>query len=111
MYSVDITEHADEDLDNIIKYLRDELASPGAASDFVDKVYECYDRLEENPYIYSECYDGYLKSERYRRAVIKNYVLLYKVDENLKQVIVYRFFHGMQDYANLISITSLFTLV
>lgn len=102
MYSVDITEHAEEDLDNIVEYMRDDLTSPGAASDFVNKVFECYDRLEENPYIYSECYDAYLRSEHYRRAIIKNYILLYKVFEEQKLVIVYRFFHGMQDYASLV---------
>ena len=102
MYNVEITQQADEDLDSIVKYISDDLASPGAASDFADKVFDCYDRLEGNPNIYSECYDAYLKSEHYRRAVIKNYVLIYKVFEEQKQVIVYRFFHGMQDYINLL---------
>lgn len=102
MYNLDITDHADEDLDKILTYIEEDLSSPGAATAFADKVYECYDRLEDNPYIYEECRDPKLKAEGYRRAVIKNYILLYKIYENEKQVIVHRFFYGRQDYVNLI---------
>ena len=102
MYSVDITDSAEEDLDSIIFYIANELNAKKAASDFVGKVYECYDRLEDNPYIYTECRDTRLKKEGYRRAVIKNYVLLYKIDEDTKEVVVHRFFYGGQDYANLV---------
>ena len=101
MYSLDITDHAEEDLAKIITYIAESLNAPKAASDFADKVYDCYDRLEENPYIYEECRDAHLKKEGYRRAVISNYVMLYRIDENNKHIVVYRFFYGSQDYANL----------
>ena len=73
-----------------------------AAADFADAVYNCYDNLEMNPFMYEQCRDAKLKKEGYRRAVIKNYVLVFKVDEEAKTVIVHRFFYGRQDYVNLI---------
>ena len=102
MYRLDVSDHAEQDLDRIIAYIAEKLAAPIAASDFADAVYDCYDNLENNPYIYERCRDAKLKKEGYRRAVIKNYVLVYTVNEETKTVVVHRFFYGRQDYINLI---------
>jgi len=73
-----------------------------AATAFSDAVYDCYDNLETDPYLYESCRDAKLKKEGYRRAVIKNYVLVYKVNDDTKTVTVHRFFYGRQDYVGLI---------
>ena len=101
MYRVDISDRADYELDRILSYIAEDLAAPQAAASFVDEVYECYDRLEENPYIYEACRDPRLNKEGYRRAVIKNYVMLYKIYDH-ELIIVHHFFYGGQDYAKLV---------
>jgi plasmid stabilization system protein ParE len=78
------------------------LANPEAASDFLDEVDRCYGYLKSKPVIYSKCNDSRLGKEGYRKAVIKSYVLIYKVDEVGKRVIVLRFFYGARDYAKLL---------
>lgn len=40
-----------------------------------------------------------LRAKGYRKAVIRNYVLIYKVDEKNRTVLLLRFFYGKQDYA------------
>jgi len=102
MYNLEISDSAEYDLDNIISYIMVNLSAPQSAASFADEVYECYDRLEGNPYVYEACRDAKLKKEGYRRAVIKNYVLIYKIYEDEKRVIVHRFFYGRQNYSNLI---------
>lgn len=102
MYNVDVSDSAEQDLDRIIAYIAEKLAAPKAATDFVDAVYDCYDRLEENPYLFEQCRDPKLQKEGYRRAVIQNYIFLYKINEKSNMVIVHRFFYGRQDYINLI---------
>ena len=102
MYELDVSDPAEEDFDRIVAYIAEKLHAPKAASDFADEVFKCYDNLETNPYIYEECRDLKLKAEGYRRAVIKNYMLLYKIYEDTKMVIAHRFFYGGQDYINLI---------
>ena len=102
MYSLKVADSAENDLDSIISYIAENLHAPKAASSFADQVYDCYDRLEENPYIFEECQNARLKKEGYRRAVIKNYIMLYKIHERENTVIVHRFFHGGQDYVHLI---------
>ena len=88
MFELVVSESAHEDLDNIISYIAVKLASPIAATG----------RLQE----VARCYDVRLAKEGYRKATLKNYVLVYKVDEAAKAVVVYRFFYGAQDYVKLI---------
>ncbi len=38
----------------------------------------------------------------YRRAVIRNYIMVYKVDDAARQVTILRLFHGKQNYEDLI---------
>ena len=102
MYKLDVSDLAEQDLDRIVAYIAEKLLAPKAASDFVDAVFDCYDNLENNPYIYEQCRDLKLKNEGYRRAVIKNYIFIFKIHEESKTVVGHRFFYGGQDYADLI---------
>lgn len=102
MYKLVVTELAHQDLDSIVSYIAVQLANPAAASDFLDDVDKCYGYLKSNPMMYSKCNDSRLEKEGYRKAVIKNYILVYKVDESAKRVSVLRFFYGARDYAKLI---------
>ena len=102
MYRLIVTELAHTDLDHIISYIAVQLTNPIAATNFLDEVEKCYSYLKSNPLMYERCRDTCLKKEAYHKATIKNYVLVYKVDEAAKAVIVYRFFYGAQDYVNLI---------
>lgn len=102
MYKLIVTELAHQDLDNIISYIAVQLANPTAASDFLDEVDKCYGYLKSNPMMYSKCQDNRLGKEGYRKAVVKNYIIVYKVDEKSETVSILRFFYGTQDYAKLI---------
>ena len=102
MYKLTVTELANADLDEIIRYIAVELAAPQAASAFADAVESCYDSIQRNPMSFEVSRNPRLKAEGYRRAVIKNYIMLYKVFSEREEVVVYRFFYGRRDYMNLI---------
>ena len=102
MYSLRVTEYAENDLDDIIDYIAHKLANPSAASALLDAIDDCYWHLRCTPYMYGECADTRLKAQGYRRVVIKNYVMIYKIDEAEKTVIVLRFFYGSRDYQRLL---------
>ena len=102
MYRLVISEFAHRDLDNIVSYIAVQLANPIAATNFLDEVEKCYVHLKNSPFMYERCYDTFLAKKGYRKATIKNYVLLYMVDEATRIVIIYRFFYGAQDYVKLI---------
>lgn len=102
MYKLLVTELAHQDLDNIVSYIALQLANPKAAGDFLDEVTACYGFLKSNPMMYERCQDRRLGKEGYHKAVIKNYVLVYKIVEVSKTVSIMRFFYGAQDYTKLI---------
>ena len=102
MYRLVVSEFAHEDLDNIISYIAVQLANPIAATNVLNEVEKCYGYLKSNPLMYERCHDARLENEGYRKAAIKNFVLVYKVDEAAKAVIICRFFYGAQDYVKLI---------
>ncbi|NLI41502.1 MAG: type II toxin-antitoxin system RelE/ParE family toxin [Caldisericales bacterium] len=102
MYKLVITELAHQDLDSIVSYIAVQLSNAKAAGDFLDEVTVCYGFLKSNPMMYERCQDRRLGEEGYRKAVIKNYVLVYKINEESKIVSIMRFFYGAQDYTKLI---------
>jgi toxin ParE1/3/4 len=102
MYKLVITELAHQDLDRIVSYIVVQLSNSKAAGDFLDEVTACYGFLKSTPMMYERCQDRRLGEEGYRTAVIKNYVLVYKISEESKTVSIMRFFYGAQDYTKLI---------
>ena len=101
-YKIIKTRLAEQDLDNILGYIVFSLANPSAAASFADAVEVCYSDLEKMPLMYELCRDPRLRALEYHKAVIKNFIMVYKVDEAAKTVHILRFFHGRQDYEKLI---------
>lgn len=97
-----VTELANQDLDSITEYIAVQLANPSAAAGFLNEVEKCYQNLKRMPMMYEKCRDKRLKHEGYRRAVIKNYILVYKIQEDEQTVIIFRFFYGSRNYEKLI---------
>ncbi|MGD8401146.1 MAG: type II toxin-antitoxin system RelE/ParE family toxin [Bacillota bacterium] len=79
MYKLVVSKLAHQDLDNIVSYIAIQLANPTAARNFLDEVAKCYGYLKSNPMMYAKCQDKRLEKEGYRKALIKNYVLVYKI--------------------------------
>ena len=101
-YKIIKTELAEQDLDNILGYIVRSLSNPSAAASFADAVAACYSNLEKMPLMYELCRDSRLRALAYHKAVIKNFIMVYKVDEATKTVHILRFFYGRQEYEKLI---------
>ena len=99
-YKIFETAHARADLEEILEYITGVLANPTAAAAFADELEKCYGILERMPLAFEQCRDGHLKARGYRKALVKNYVMIYKVTAG--EVIILRFFHGSRDYEKLI---------
>lgn len=101
-YKIIKTDAFQRDLDAAIGYLVLSLENKPAAATLLGEIEKTYDGLEQMPLMYEACQDPHLKERGYRKAVIRNYIMVYTVDENTKTVSIMRFFHGRQDYAKLI---------
>ncbi len=98
MYEILITEFAEQDLDGIVEYIAVKLANPPAAGSFLENVEACYGSLKRTPRMFAECAETYLKRKGYRKALISNYLLIFRIDLKARRVYVLRFFYAGQDY-------------
>ena len=69
-----------------------------AARHLLDSIDAVYDRLEINPYQYTECRDTYLAKKGYSEAVVPqlNYIAIFEVREDVVNVV--GIFHQLENY-------------
>ena len=101
-YNVSISAYAHDDIDSALDYIINSLQNPIAAENLLDKIKDTYADIADNPLMFAYCNDSRLRDDGYRKAVINNYVLVFRVEEAAKNVYVVRFFYGGQNYGELI---------
>ncbi len=101
-YNLIVSKEAHEDIDDIVNYIAVELVKPAAAVTFLNEVEKSYHAVVKNPRMYSLCHDARLSSKGYRKIVIRNYLILYRVDDEAKAVYIVRIIYGGRNYAKLI---------
>lgn len=97
-YKMVITEHADELLDRILRYLIYQLKNEQAAVHLLDEIKGIYDRLEENPLQFPISRDTYLADKGYREAVIgqMNYMIVFSIESETVSIV--GIFHQLENY-------------
>ncbi len=101
-YNVIVTQDANKDLDEALDYIANHLKSPTAAKNLLEKVEKIYTELTFGPYIYAWCNQERLRDKGYRKVVVNNYIIIYRVDEDHKTVYILRIFFGRRNYAEII---------
>ena len=99
-YKLNVTEHADELLDNLTYYLIYRLKNKQAAKHLLDGIDTIYDRLVVNPFQFAECRDAYLAKKGYREAVVPQmgYIVIFDVRDDVVNVV--GIFHQLEHYQN-----------
>ena len=100
MYTLDITDAAEEDLDRITDYLGVTLANPQAALALLDEVERINAELVLNPSIYPLCAAANLADLGYHKAIAKSYIVVFEIDSDANKVRILRVFHSSENYAN-----------
>ena len=93
-YNIVILDTAISDIEEIALYIRNELKNQKAAEDLADKIFESIERIAQFPYANSVYVPIRPLKYEYRLAVIVNYLLFYRVNEEAKEVIVARVIYG-----------------
>ncbi len=102
-YNVRIMGKAEEDLSEIITYISNTLCNPKAADSLLEEFLEAKTNTENNPYMYPLSNDLVLQADRYHRFLFKkNYIMLYLLNDDKKEVSIMRIFYAKRDYDNLI---------
>ena len=97
IYTIKITDQADNDIRNIYEYIAYELQSPENASGQLDRIEKCIMSLDDM----SEHYCFYdresWKSRRLHIVPVDNYCVLYIVDNDDRTVSIMRVMYGGRD--------------
>ena len=102
-YNVRIMDKAEQDFSEIVTYFADKLCNPKAAESLLEEFLEEKMNRADNPYMYPLSNDLVLQSEGYHRFLFKkNYIALYLINDDEKEVSIMRIFYAKRDYANLI---------
>ena len=97
-YKLIITEKAEEHLDNHVHHLIYKLKNNQAVVHLLDSIGKIYDRLEENPFQFSESRDVNLQRGGYQEAVLTDMdcVIIFRIEET--SVYVTGIFHQLENY-------------
>ena len=100
-YKIINTRRFDENLQDIITYIRDEFSSK-EANEYLNYLHEQIENLKIFPDIVRIPRSLALLKQGYRVLVSKQNLLFYKIDEINKNIILYTIVSSKQDYINLI---------
>jgi len=92
-YKFVFSDDAKEDLDRIYFYIFESSHSEKYANTAIEEITKAVTYLEEHPRFYPS-----LGIQEFRKCVVKNYIVIYRVDDENREVFITRIFGGAQDY-------------
>jgi len=103
MFELEFSKKVNSDIVSALKYISEILEAPKAAENHYDELLITYDKLKQNPHRRPLVQNKYLASKGIRSIGVKNYVLFYKINENINTVLIYRFLYSRRDWINILS--------
>lgn len=101
-YTIKVTPKAAEDLDNVYRYISEELFATSAATNIMERIEKEIMKLRKFPFFCNYVADEYLRNKGYRKLIDDNYIVFYLAQEEMKHVIIMRVLYGKQKYENLL---------
>ena len=87
-YEVKILSKALRDLDSIYAYIARSLLEPDVAASLINELEDQILSLEYMPYRCPERRTGAYAGKGYRQLLVKNYTVIYRIDESAKEVLI-----------------------
>jgi plasmid stabilization system protein ParE len=91
-YSLRVTEHAIQNIDNITGYIAYIRHEPLTAIRIGDEIFKTIDRIERNPLAFRECEEIPTKNKIYRKAVCLSWLIIYKIKP--VEIVILGIIHG-----------------
>ena len=101
-YSIDISEPAENDLRDIVRYISAQFNAPMTALKMMDLIVAAINSLENMPRRCPLVSDERLAGMGYRKLIIKNHIVFFTIDESSKVVDVERILHARRDWLRII---------
>lgn len=97
-YSLYITDTANESLDEIVYYMVHKLKNPLAATNFLNEIQKKYEKVCKNPEMYECVRDRRLALKGYRKIPVDNYVIIYLINDEKREIEIRDVFYCGEDY-------------
>lgn len=101
-YKILVSETYHRDLKGIIYYISHNFDAPFTASDLLDEIESTVSSLSSMPNRYGLVDDAYLCHKEFRKCLVKNCIIFYKVQEENKTVMVHRILHTKQNLIDIL---------
>ena len=101
-YRVEVSEPAENDLRDIIRYISTQLSAPVPAIKMVDLIEDALMSLADMPQKCPTVTDERLASLGYRKLLLKNYIAFFTIDEKEKVVTVARILYARRDWLRIL---------
>jgi toxin ParE1/3/4 len=85
-YNVRLNARAYRDIDKIFAYIALEKLSPENAQNQTDRIWKALKTLDTFPQSHQERIEGRYAKKGYHQLLIDNYIAIYKIDEDKKEV-------------------------
>lgn len=95
-YKLIVLPIASVDIEGICKYISIDLANPIATNKFLEELEDTFQRIIVFPKMYPTVNNDFIKDQSLRKAIVKNYIIFYKIDDKTIQVI--RVLYSGSDY-------------
>lgn len=101
-YTIHPTSTFKEELENIIRYIKYNLKETITAKKIYRNIIDELSSLRYFPERNSKIINSNFNGRIIRRKLIKNYVIIYEVDNYKNKVFILHIFHASQNYFNLL---------
>lgn len=101
-YRIDISEPAEKDLIDIVKYIASQHSAPISAYNMMEILEKALESLSDSPHRCPLIRDDHLAQLGYRKLIVKSYIVFFSVDEKNKVVDVERILYGKRDWQRFI---------
>lgn len=102
MYKLEYLPAARQDMVEIVQYISRELGEPAAAERLAVELIEAGEGIPEFPYAHPAYIPVRPLRHEYRKLLVRNYMMLYWVDEKEKLITVARVIYAKRDYGRLL---------
>ncbi len=102
-YRLIIAESFQQDLDSVLSYISVKLRNPIAAQNLLIKIEKTVNEINENPLLFPFFHIPSIANKGYHCALVDNYDVFYKVDEENKIVYIARFLYGKMNFSAILN--------
>lgn len=102
MYKLEYLPTAQRDMVEAVRYISEKLGNTSAANQLAEKLIKAGESILDFPYANPVHIPNRPLNYEYRKVLIRNYLMLYRVDERKKLVTVARVIYARRNYEALL---------